>query len=66
MERLKIGIRRRDLLRFAIVGAAAANAGASKTATAAPVNLAEKRKARYQPNSPEVKNFYRVNKYPTG
>jgi len=24
----------------------------------------EKRKARYQPNSPEVQTFYRVNRYP--
>jgi hypothetical protein len=66
MERLKISIRRRDLLRFAIAGAAAANTGTSKRAIAAPVDLGEKRKARYQPNSSEVKNFYRVNKYPTG
>jgi hypothetical protein len=31
---------------------------------ATPVDLQDKRKTRYQVNSPEVKNFYRVNKYP--
>jgi len=24
----------------------------------------QKRKARYQPNAPDVQNFYRVNRYP--
>jgi hypothetical protein len=33
-------------------------------AEAMPVDLADKRKARYQPNSAEVHNFYRVNSYP--
>jgi hypothetical protein len=36
----------------------------SEPASAAPVDLAAKRKARYQANSSEVKDFYRVNKYP--
>ena len=59
-------IRRRDLLRFAIVsaGAAAANTAAPELTAATPVDLQDKRKTRYQANSPEVKNFYRVNKYP--
>jgi hypothetical protein len=66
MERLKTDIRRRDLLRLAIAsaGAAAAVTGLPEPATAAPVDLEEKRRARYQANSPEVKNFYRVNEYP--
>jgi hypothetical protein len=66
MERPKTIIRRRDLLRFAIAsaGAAAATAGGAEPASAAPVDLGAKRKARYQANSDEVKNFYRVNKYP--
>jgi hypothetical protein len=33
-------------------------------AAAKPVDLQEKRKARYQANSAEVRNFYRVNAYP--
>jgi hypothetical protein len=66
MERPKISFRRRDLLRLAIAGTAAAAAvtGVSGPASAARVDLGAKRKARYQANSPEVKDFYRVNKYP--
>jgi hypothetical protein len=66
MESPRTTIRRRDLLRLAMAGAAAAAAttGAPEPASAAPVDLGAKRKARYQPNSPEVKDFYRVNKYP--
>jgi hypothetical protein len=65
-ERFKAIIRRRDLLRFAIAGAgtAAATTLVPDPAAAAPVNLADKRKARYQANSPEVRDFYRVNSYP--
>jgi hypothetical protein len=65
-ERLKTSIRRRDLLSFAIagVGAAAANAVIVEPAVAKPVDLNEKRKARYQADSAEVRNFYRVNSYP--
>jgi hypothetical protein len=66
MEHPKTIVRRRDLLRLAIAGAAAAAAstGVPEPASAAPVDLGVKRKARYQASSPEVKNFYRVNKYP--
>jgi hypothetical protein len=35
-------------------------------AAAKPVDLKDKRKARYQANSAEVRNFYRVNSYPAG
>jgi hypothetical protein len=54
------------LLRFAIAGAgtAAASTLAPDPAAAAPVDLANKRKARYQANSAEVRDFYRVNSYP--
>jgi hypothetical protein len=67
MKRPGITVRRRDLLGFAVAGAAtaAANTLVPTPAAAAPVNLKDKRKARYQADSPEVKNFYRVNKYPT-
>jgi hypothetical protein len=65
-DRLKTNIRRRDLLRFAVAGtgAAAASTLVPEAAAAKPVDLTDKRKARYQANSPEVEDFYRVNKYP--
>ena len=65
-ERLKTNIRRRDLLRFAIVGvgAAAASAVVLEPVDAKPVDLKDNRKARYQASSTEVRNFYRVNSYP--
>jgi hypothetical protein len=65
-DRLKTTLRRRDLLRFAVAGtgAAAASTLVPEAAAAKPVDLADKRKARYQANSPEVEDFYRVNKYP--
>ena len=60
-------VHRRDLLRLAIagVGAAAASTVVPAPVSAKPVNLQDKRKARYQANSPEIQNFYRVNSYPT-
>jgi hypothetical protein len=66
-ERLGTIVRRRDLLTLAVAGASAAATStlAPDPADAAPVDLADKRKARYQPNSAEVRNFYRVNSYPT-
>jgi hypothetical protein len=65
-ERLKTIIRRRDLLRFAVAGAGTVvvSTVVSQTAAAKPVNLKDKRKARYQASSAEVRNFYRVNSYP--
>lgn len=59
---------RRDMLRVMVTGAAAAAAtkvGATEPAETKPESRADKRKARYQPNSKEVQNFYRVNSYPT-
>ena len=59
-------MRRRDVLRTLGVGAAAA-VGAS-TAPVEPARAEakndEKRKSRYQPNSADVQNYYRVNRYP--
>jgi hypothetical protein len=57
---------RRELLHTFGVGvtwvaAAAPLAGEARAATA---NYQDKSKARYQPNSAEVQNFYRVNRYP--
>ena len=65
-ERLKTFIRRRDLLRLAMAGAGAAAAGSvvPEAAAAKPVDLNDKRRARYHADSPEVQNFYRVNSYP--
>jgi hypothetical protein len=65
-ERPKTIIRRRDLLNLAIAGAGAAAAGVvvAEPADAKPVDLKDKRKARYQANSAEVREFYRVNSYP--
>jgi hypothetical protein len=60
-------IRRRDLLRVVIagVGATAASTLLPEPAPAKPVDMPDKRRARYQANSTEVRNFYRVNSYPT-
>jgi hypothetical protein len=65
-ERLKTIIRRRDLLRGAIAGAGAAAVSTvvPKPAAAKPVDLKDKRRSRYQADSAEVRNFYRVNSYP--
>ena len=65
-EQFKVAIRRRHLLGLAIVGVAAAAASAMfpDRATGRSENPSDKRKARFQPNSPEVRNFYRVNSYP--
>jgi hypothetical protein len=65
-ERLKTIVRRRDLLRFAIASAGAATASTLvlEPAAAKPVDLNSKRRARYQANSAEVQDFYRVNSYP--
>jgi predicted nicotinamide N-methyase len=60
-------VRRRDVLRALGVGAGAAVAASTAVVepAAAQVSNDEKRKARYQPNSADVQNFYRVNRYPT-
>jgi hypothetical protein len=57
---------RRDLLRVAIAGAGTALIGAQlpSSASAESVDLKSKRRARYNPDSAEVRNFYRVNSYP--
>jgi hypothetical protein len=57
---------RRVLLRFAIAGTGAALVGTQlpEPASAESVDLKSKRRARYQADSTEVRNFYRVNSYP--
>ena len=66
-ERVPTAVDRRGLLRAIVTGAtatAAANALICETAAAEPMTRDEKRRARYQPNSAEVQDFYRVNGYP--
>lgn len=63
-------VRRRDLLRTVMTGAAAAAAVlatgtvAAGPAAALPRNSAEKSKPRYRASAAEVQEFYRVNRYP--
>ena len=66
-QNLNRNIRRRDLLRVALAGAGATTASVllPRQAAARPVDMSYKRRARYQANSAEVRNFYRVNSYPT-
>ena len=65
-ERPKRMVRRRDLLGLVLAGtgAAVASAVAAEPAAAKSVDLKDKRRARYQADSAEVRNFYRVNSYP--
>jgi hypothetical protein len=65
-ERHKGTIGRRQLLRAGMIGfvATAASAVEIGPVAADTETNSEKRKARYQANSTEVQNFYRVNRYP--
>jgi hypothetical protein len=67
-ERSRSLTRRRDLLRALTAGLAVAAVGAVTiditTAPAETETAGDKRKARYQANSAEVRDFYRVNRYP--
>jgi hypothetical protein len=57
---------RRDVFRLAIAGAGVAMVGSQlpEPAFAESVDLKSKRRPRYQADSAEVRNFYRVNSYP--
>jgi hypothetical protein len=57
---------RRDLLRLAVAGTGAGLIGSelAEPTHAATVDLKNKRRSRYQADSAEVRNFYRVNSYP--
>jgi hypothetical protein len=55
-------IARRDLLRVAAIGVAAATTSACASGEAS--GFPDKRKAHYQADSSEVQTFYRVNRYP--
>jgi hypothetical protein len=65
-KRHKATIGRRQLLRSGMIGfiATAASALEIDTVAADTETNEEKRKARFQANSAEVQNFYRVNRYP--
>jgi hypothetical protein len=65
-NRINPDIDRRGLLRVLAVGSVAVTAGAAPLAAAEmkSADAAKKRRARYQPDSPEVQTFYRVNRYP--
>jgi hypothetical protein len=65
-SRLNPVIGRRDILRGFTIGTVAVAASATQPLPAAAdtESDAEKRKARYQADSPEVQTFYRVNRYP--
>lgn len=60
-------VRRRDLLRVLGLGAGAAVTAATPLVEAAAADSDskdDKRRARYQADSPDVQAFYRVNRYP--
>ena len=66
----KTTLGRREFLRTLGAGATVAAAAAAATpladeARADTESNDEKRKSRYQANSPEVQTFYRVNRYPS-
>jgi hypothetical protein len=65
-RRATLTIARRDLLRALTLGAGAAAAASVPLtpAQAADDRKTENGRARYQPNSADVQNFYRVNRYP--
>jgi len=56
---------RRDFLGAMGAGLAATAAAPLATGAAASESDAEKKKARYQPNSTDVQSFYKVNRYPS-
>lgn len=65
-DRFSPTIGRRDLLRVLATGAGAAAVSIVpvKVAAAKDVETAKDRKPRYRADSPEVRTFYRVNRYP--
>jgi len=65
-ERHKATMERRQLLRAGMIGLIATVTSALESGTVAADTETndDKRKARYQANSTEVQDFYRVNRYP--
>jgi len=64
-DKAKLG--RRDFLRAMGAGAGVAVTAAAPLATGAAASEtdAEKKKARYQPNSTDVQSYYKSNRYPS-
>jgi H+/Cl- antiporter ClcA len=64
-DNTKLG--RRDFLRAIGAGAGLAATAAAPLATGAAASEtdAEKKKARYQPNSTDVQSYYKSNRYPS-
>jgi hypothetical protein len=66
-KKKEASVRRRDVLRTLGLGAGAAVAVTAplvEQAAADGDSKEEKTKARYQANSADVRNYYRVNRYP--
>ena len=63
-ERRKTKIRRRDVLIAVTATGVAAAVGAKAGSSPDAAGKRNKRRAQYQPNSPEIQTFYRVNRYP--
>jgi hypothetical protein len=59
-------LKRRDVLRAVLTaGVVAASVTVQPTSASSPKGGGrDKRRSQYQPNSPEVQTFYRVNSYP--
>ena len=62
-DKAKLG--RRDFLRAIGAGTAVTTAAPFSTEAIAAESDAEKKKARYQPNSTDVQSFYKSNRYPS-
>lgn len=66
-EKSKETLPRREVLKALSIGAPAAAVAVAATTVAGPAEARESRdearKARYQPNSPHIQAFYRVNRY---
>jgi hypothetical protein len=66
-SKAKFPVRRRDVLRALGLGAGVAVTAQAPLADPAAADTAgadPKRKSRYQANSVDVQNYYRVNRYP--
>lgn len=64
-ESVPTNVHRRDLLRLVMAGAVTVVTPVEiEAATAEPTGNNNKRRARYRSDSAEVRNFYRVNRYP--
>jgi hypothetical protein len=61
-ERFTPKIERRDILR--VFALAASTAALSSYTPAKAADFPDTSRAHYQPDSPEVQTFYRVNRYP--